>query len=376
LSAVSQTTGGVVAAASYEARKFGIHSAMPLKTASRLCPQAVFIPGNIKKYMDAALKFMAILMDFSPFIEPMGIDEAFLDVTGFESIHGSAGHMAQKIRQCIKNDIGINASVGIAGSKLVAKVASDKAKPDGLLEVPTGRDREFLAPLPIGEMPGIGRKTERTLRGLGIDTIGKLAKMPLPTLKIYFGASGILLSRYSKGIDDSKVELPPEAKSISRETTFDSDTRDISLLEATLRYLSERVGSKLREKNKKAKCITLKLRSADFSTTTRRRTIEQATNADQVIFSTGRELMKRELFLQKQPIRLIGIGVSHLTEAGRQLNMLDATAAKLDGLNKAVDKIRQKYGFTSIQTGRTMQLRDIFPEDERGYTLHTPSLSR
>ena len=376
MSAVSQTTGGVVAAASYEARKFGIHSAMPLKTASRLCPQAVFIPGNIKKYMDAALKFMAILMDFSPFIEPMGIDEAFLDVTGFESIHGSAGHMAQKIRQCIKNDIGINASVGIAGSKLVAKVASDKAKPDGLLEVPTGRDREFLAPLPIGEMPGIGRKTERTLRGLGIDTIGKLAKMPLPTLKIYFGASGILLSRYSKGIDDSKVELPPEAKSISRETTFDSDTRDISLLEATLRYLSERVGSKLREKNKKAKCITLKLRSADFSTTTRRRTIEQATNADQVIFSTGRELMKRELFLQKQPIRLIGIGVSHLTEAGRQLNMLDATAAKLDGLNKAVDKIRQKYGFTSIQTGRTMQLRDIFPEDERGYTLHTPSLSR
>lgn len=349
---------------------------MPLKTASRLCPQAVFIPGNIKKYMDAALKFMAILMDFSPFIEPIGIDEAFLDVTGFESIHGSARHMAQKIRQRIKNDIGINASVGIAGSKLVAKVASEKAKPDGLLELLTGRDREFLAPLPIGEMPSIGRKTERTLRRLGIDTIGKLAKMPLPTLKTCFGASGILLSRYSKGIDDSKVELPQEAKSISRETTFDSDTRDISLLEATLRYLSERVGSKLREKNKKAKCPTLKLRIADFSTTTRRRTIEQATDTDQVIFSTGRELMKRELFLQKQPIRLIGIGVSHLTETGRQLNMLDATAARLDGLNKAVDEIRRKYGFTSIQTGRTIRLRDIFPEDERGYTLHTPRLSR
>ena len=137
------------------------------------------------------------------------------------------------------------------------------------------------------------------------------------------------------------------------------------------------MGSKLREKNKKAKCITLKLRSADFSTTTRHHTLEQAIDADQVIFATtGRELMKREPFLQKQPIRLIGIGLSHLTEAGRQLNMLDATAAKLDGLNKAVDKIRQKYGFTSIQTGRTMRLRDIFPEDKRGYTLHTPSLSR
>ena len=367
---------GVVAAASYEARAFGIHSAMPLKTASRLCPRAIFIPGNIKKYMDVALKFMAILMDFSPFIEPMGIDEAFLDVTGFESIHGSTRQMAQKIRQRIKNDIGINASAGIAGSKLVAKVASERAKPDGLLEVPAGKDKEFLSPLPIGKMPGIGKKTERTLRGLGIDTIGKLAAMPLSTLKIYFGASGILLSRYSKGIDDSKVELPPEAKSISRETTFDSDTRDIALLEATLRYLSERVGGKLREKNRKAKCITLKLRSADFSTTTRRRTIEQATDADQVIFATGRELMKRELFIQKQPVRLIGIGVSHLTEAGSQLNMLDSTVAKLEGLNKAVDKIRRKYGFTSIQTGRTMRLRDIFPEDERGYSLHTPSLSR
>ncbi|MCJ7764214.1 MAG: DNA polymerase IV [Dehalococcoidales bacterium] len=367
---------GVVAAASYEARKFGIHSAMPLKTASRLCPHAIFISGDIKKYMDVALKFMAILMDFSPFIEPMGIDEAFLDVTGFESIHGTTRQMGEKIRQRVKKEIGINASVGIAGSKLVAKVASEKAKPDGLLEVPAGKDREFLSPLPIGEMPGIGKKTEHTLRKLGIDTIGKLAGMPLSTLKIYFGASGILLSRYSKGIDDSKVELPPEAKSISRETTFDSDTRDIALLEAALRYLSERVGSKLREKNKRAKCITLKLRSADFSTTTRRRTIGQATDADQIIFATGRELMKRELFIQKQLVRLIGIGVSHLTEAGSQLNMLDSTAARLEGLNKAVDKIRRKYGFTSIQTGRTMRLRDIFPEDERGYTLHTPSLSR
>ncbi len=367
---------GVVAAASYEARAFGIHSAMPLKTASRLCPQAIFISGNIQKYLDTALKFMAILMDFSPFIEPVGIDEAFLDVTGFESIHGSTRRMAEKIRQCIKDELGINASVGIAGSKLVAKVASEKAKPNGLLEVAAGRDSEFLSPLPISDMPGIGKKTESTLRRLGIDTIGKLSKIPPATLKIYFGASGVLLHRFSKGIDDSKVELPPEAKSISRETTFDQDTKDRSLLEATLRYLSERVGGKLRKKNKKARCITLKVRTADFSTTTRRRTIGQATDADQVIFATGLELLKRELFVQKQAIRLIGIGVSHLVEAGRQLDMLDSTAARLEGLNKAVDKIRQKYGFTSIQTGRTFRLKDIFPESDGGYTLYTPSLSR
>ena len=367
---------GVVAAASYEARAFGLHSGMPLKTASRLCPQAIFIEGSIQKYLDTALKFMAILIDFSPFIEPVGIDEAFLDVTGFESLHSSIRRMAEKIRQRIKDDIGINASVGIAGSKLVAKVASEKAKPDGLLEVAAGKESAFLAPLPIGELPGIGKKTERTLRGLGIDTIGKLAAMPLSTLKIYFGASGVLLNRFSRGIDDSKVELPPEAKSISRETTFDQDTQDRALLRATLHYLSERVGSKLREKNRKARCITLKVRSADFSTTTRRRTLKQATDADQVIFAIGLELLKRELFIQKQAIRLIGIGVSHLVEAGRQLDMLDSTAAKLEQLNSAIDRIRKKYGFTSIQTGRTLRLKDIFPKSESGYTLHTPSLSR
>jgi DNA polymerase-4 len=367
---------GVVAAASYEARAFGLHSAMPLKTASRLCPQAIFIAGNIHKYLDYAMRFTAILADFSPFIEPVGIDEAFLDATGFESLHGSTQLMAGKIRQRIKEELGINASVGIAGSKLVAKVASNKSKPDGLLEVPAGRESAFLAPLAIGELPGIGRKTEAALRGLGIDTIGKLATVPVATLKSYFGASGVLLHCFSKGIDDSRVELPREARSISRETTFDRDTRDRTLLAATLRYLSERVGSKLREKNRKARCITLKVRSADFSTTTRRRTLEQATDADQVIFATGLELLKRELFIQKQAIRLIGIGVSRLAEAGRQLDMLDSKATKLDQLNNAIDHIRKKYGFTSIQTGRTLRLKDIFPEDNRGYTLHTPSLSR
>ncbi len=367
---------GVVAAASYEARKFGIHSAMPLKTASRLCPQAVFISGNISKYMDVALKFMAILMDFSPFIEPMGIDEAFLDVTGFESIHGTTSQMGEKIRRRVKKELGINASVGIAGGKLVAKVASEKAKPDGLLEVPPEQDRAFLSPLPVGDMPGIGKKTESRLRGMGIDTIGRLAQMPPASLKACFGASGLLLSRYARGIDDSKVELPPEAKSISKETTFESDTRDRRLIEATLGYLSEKVGNKLRQKNKKAKCITLKVRSADFGTTTRRRTIPRATDADQVIFATGLELLKRELFMQKQPVRLIGIGVSHLTEGGRQLDMLDSTAAKLEGLNKAVDKIRHRYGFSSIQTGRTLRLKDIFPGENRDYHMHAPDLSR
>jgi len=367
---------GVVAAASYEARAFGLHSGMPLSKAYRLCPQAIFIEGSVKKYLDASLKFMAILVNFSPFIEPVGIDEAFLDVTGFESIHSSIRQMAKKIRKRVKDELRLNASIGIANSKVVAKIASELSKPDGLIEVSPGEEGSFLSPLPIGKLPGIGKKTERILMGLSIDTIGKLSQMPPTALKSYFGASGKVLQSFSRGIDDSKVELPPEAKSISRETTFNEDSHDRAFLEATLRYLSERVGSKLRERGKQAKCVTLKLRSADFTTTTRRRTLKQATDTDQVIFANGQELLKRELFIQRQAIRLIGIGVSHLTEAGRQLDMLDSTAAKLEGLNKAVDKIRQKYGFTSIQTGRTLRLKDTFPESNGGYTLQVPSLSR
>jgi len=367
---------GVVAAASYEARAFGLHAGMPLSTASRLCPQAIFIEGSFPKYRDASQKFMAILADFSPFLEPVGLDEAYLDATGFESIHGSIHQMAVAIKQRIKDELGLCASVGIASCKVVAKVASELSKPDGLLEVAAGEEPSFLAPLPIAKLPGIGKKTERILRGLGITTIGKLSITPLNTLKSHFGASGELLYRLARGIDDRKVEPPGAAKSISRETTFGEDTKDLSLLKATLRYLGERVGADLRQQGKQARCITLKLRYADFTTITRSYTLRQTSDTDQTIFDTGEQLLKKALAEEKQPVRLIGIGASNLTEPGRQLDMLDKSAQRLEQLNRAIDRIRKKYGFTAIQTGRTLLLKDIFPETDRGYTLGTPSLSR
>ena len=367
---------GVVAAASYEARAFGLYAGMPLLTASRLCPQATFIEGNFAKYRSASQKFMAILADSSPYLEPMSLDEAYLDVTGFESIHGSIRQMALAIKQRIKDELGLCASVGVASCKVVAKVASDLSKPDGLLEVANGDERSFLAPLPIAKLPGIGKKTERVLKGLGITTIGKLSITPLSTLKSHFGASGEMLHRFANGIDERKVEPPGEAKSISRETTFSKDSRDRSQIEATLRYLSERVGSELRQQGKQARCVTLKLRYPDFTTITRSHTLNQTSDTDQTIFNTGLQLLKKVLSQEKQPIRLIGIGVSHLTEPGRQLDMLDSSAQKLGQLNRAIDRIRKKYGFTAIQTGRTLLLKDIFPTDKDGYTLHTPSLSR
>ena len=246
---------GVVAAASYEARAFGLHAGMPLATASRLCPQAIFIVGNFARYRDASQRFMAILADFSPYIEPMGLDEAYLDVTGFESIHGSIHQMAQAMKQRIKDELGLGASVGIASGKVVAKVASELSKPDGLIEVASGDEHSFLAPLPVGKMPGIGKKAEQVLKGLGIVTIGKLSTTPLNVLKSHFGVSGEILYRLANGIDDRKVEPPGAAKSISRETTFATDILRRPQLEATLRYLSERVGSELRQQDKQARCV-------------------------------------------------------------------------------------------------------------------------
>ncbi|HEY40514.1 MAG TPA: DNA polymerase IV [Dehalococcoidia bacterium] len=368
---------GVVAAASYEARAFGLHSGMPLATAVRLCPQAIFIEGSFARYRDASKRFMAILADFSPFLEPMGLDEAYLDVTGFESLHGSIHQMARTIKQRVKDELQLNASIGIAVCKVVAKVASDLSKPDGLLEIPPGEEQAFLAPLPIEKLPGIGKKTEQKLKGLGIKTLGQLARMPLEALKSHFGAFGETLHRSASGIDDREVSPPTEAKSISRETTFDKDVTERSTLEATLRYLAERVGNNLRRQGKQAKTVNLKLRYADFTTITRSRTLPQASDTDHLIYDTGATLLRRALSTERQPVRLIGIGVSNLVEPGRQLAMLDSRDQRQEQLNRAIDRIRDRYGFAAIQTGRTLRLRDIFPHDDGGdYTLPTPSLSR
>ena len=367
---------GVVASASYEARAFGLHAGMPLVTARRLCPRTIFIEGSFSKYREASHRFMTILADFSPYLEPMGLDEAYLDVTGFESIHGSIHQMAVTIKQRIKDETGLPSSIGIAGCKVVAKIAADLSKPDGLMEIAVGEERSFLSPLPIAKLPGIGKKTGTVLNSLGIRIIGELANVPVSTLKSHFGTYGEVLHRHANGIDDRKVEPRGAAKSISRETTFGQDTRDHSLLKATLGYLGERVGAELRQEGSQARCVTLKLRYADFTTITRRHTLTRATDAHQTITSIGLKLLARALSQEKQLVRLIGIGVSNLTETGRQLDMLDTSDQRLEQLNKAIDRIRKKYGFTAIQTGRILPLKDIFPESDDGYTLHTPSLSR
>jgi DNA polymerase-4 len=348
---------GVVSCASYEARKYGLHAGMPIATAKRLCPQAVFLPGNFSAYREYSSRFMDILADFSPDFEPGGLDEAFLDLTGFEPLYGPVHKTALRIKNRIKDELGITASIGIAPCKVVAKIASDFNKPDGLTKISPGSGKEFLAPLPVKDMPGVGKKTQNLLKKFGITTIGQIAELPPSFMKENLGAYGETLHRHANGIDERKVKPHGPAKSISRETTLSQDTLDEKLLKATLRHLAEKVGADLRSKGKQARCITLKLRHSDFETITRSQTQRTATDIDQVIFDVGAQLLERALNRRRHPVRLIGIGVSNLVEMAGQLNMLDNSTQKLAYLDRAIDQIRSKYGFGAIETGQTLPLR-------------------
>ena len=342
---------GVVASASYEARSFCIHAGMPSSKARRLCPQAIFIRSHFSLYKDASAKFMKILGDFSPHIESLGLDEAYLDVTGCEELYGSPQKLALAIKERINEELKLTASVGIATCKVVAKITSDLCKPDGLLEIAPGGEQAFLNPLPIAKLPGVGKKTEQALKEMGVTTIGELASLPLDTIKRQFGATGAVIHSYAKGIDDREVEAPGEAKSISQQLTFARDTLDRNFLEANLHNLCQEVCQELRSQNKKARCVAIRLRYADFKTITRQVNLKEASDVTQVVFATAQQLLTKPLAQQEKPIRLIGIRISSLVGEGKQLPMFDSGTGKPEHLDKAIDKIRSKYGSTAIKTG-------------------------
>jgi DNA polymerase-4 len=365
---------GVVASASYEARVFGIRSGMPLVQAYRLCPNAIFLQGSFQAYRDASEKFMAILADFSPCLESTGLDEAYLDITGCE-LFGTPHQLATLIKKRVKKELRLIASIGVASCKVVAKIASDAGKPDGLVEVAAGKEKDFLKPLPVASLPGVGKKTEQSLKAMGIKTVGQLAAVPLEVIKNRFGNYGLMIHHFANGIDNRDVEASDQVKSISRETTFAEDTSDKVFLQSMLRYLCERVGAELRQGTKHARTVTLKLRYSDFETITRRFSSREMLDADELIFAAAINLLEQALSAKRKPVRLIGVGVSNLVGYGKQLNLLDSGPQRLERLDKAIDRIRNKYGFTAIQTGRTLRLKDIFDKRQGDYTLETPSLS-
>jgi DNA polymerase IV len=344
---------GVVATASYEARQFGVRSAMPLRTAKRLAPDAIFLRGDFKEYSRVSIAFHAILRDYSPLVESGGLDEAYIDLTGCEPLVGSAEQAAQTLRSRIRAELAIAASAGIATSKLVAKVASDAAKPDGVTVVPPGGEGAFLAPMPLRALPLLGPSMERRLEQLGLRTLGQLAALPVASMEGLFGRHGRVIWQRAQGIDSARVSGESEAKSISREGTFSSDVIDPQHLRAVLRAFSESVGSQLRQQGRRARTVTLKLRWEDFTTLSRSTTLARPISSNDAIFEAANGLLDKVRESARRPVRLIGVGASGLVDDAVQLSLEPTFESKAELLSRMFDRVRGKYGRRSLETGRT-----------------------
>lgn len=343
---------GVVSAASYEARKFGVKSAMPSSQAGKLCPQGIFLPVRMDRYREVSRQVMAILESFTPLLEQISVDEAFLDVTGCVRLFGEAEEIGRAIKRRIRYELDLTASVGIAPNKFLAKVASDLRKPDGFVVVPEGREAEFLAPLPIGRLWGVGKATERRLTQLGIRTIGQLAAYPPQVLRQQFGDLGQHLYKLSHGLDDRPVVTGHEAKSVSAEHTFEHDTGDRDLLERALLQLSERVGERLRAAGLRGRTVQLKLRLEGFQTLTRAHTLAIPSDANDTLYKVALHLLRGAL-PEGRKVRLVGVGMSgFVTEL--QPSLFEPGQVAHSPLDETVDRLRQRFGPDAVRRGRLL----------------------
>lgn len=366
------TDRGVVSTASYEARVFGVHSAMPLRTAAALCPNGIFVPVNGHKYAEASKQVMAIFRRFSPLVEPLSIDEAFLDVTGTEQLFGSGEEAARQMKKVVHDETQLTVSVGVAANRLVAKIASDLRKPDGLVVVPRGAEAAFLAPLAIERLWGVGASTRRSLAEFGVATIGDLATLPEDVLVRRFGKHGRDLALRARGVGETEVGDHAEAKSVSQEHTFDVDTSDWEVLEQTLLALSEGVAGRLRATDVVTSTVSVKIRNSAFETITRQRTLPEPTDMGEVIWRIAVELTKREV--RGQRIRLLGVAASSLGEQ-RQLSLFEApTDDRRRRATEAADAVRKKFGSKAIRRARLLDagVRAPFERDPRRLPIVNP----
>jgi DNA polymerase-4 len=360
------TRRGVVAAASYEARRFGVHSAMPLATALRLCPQANVVPADFTAYRDKSRQVFALARAVTPLVEPLSLDEAYLDVTGSRLRFGEPEEIAARLRDEILESTGLHASFGVATTKVVAKVASDLRKPRGFVVVPPGEEAAFLAPLPLRRLPGLGPAAERALTGLGVTTLGQLAALPRDVVQRRAGEhAGAFLWQRAQGIDDGQVSVPGRPKSVSREETFFHDVRDRATLAERMQHLAADVGRRLRAGAWCGRTITIKLRYSDFTTLTRQHSLPSPTDADQRIAATGMELL--DTCWSGDPVRLLGVGVSSLEDAA-QLDLFAAPSGERDSrVDHVLDSLRERFGDGAVRRGaRQPALRDM---DWRGDDL-------
>ncbi len=342
---------GVVSAASYEARKFGIHSAMPISRAFRLCPNGIFLPVRGPRYVSVSRNIMAIFREFTPLIEPVSLDEAFLDLTGTERLLGDAESVALRIQKKIWDEEQLTASVGVAYNKLLAKMASEVNKPNGHYFVQPEKIKDFLYPLPIKDLWGVGKQTQKALKKFGIQTIGDIASQSQAVLGEHFGIAGEMMWKHANGIDERPVIAGREVKSVSNEHTFHHDTTDEWEIRETLLFLAEKVAHRLRKKQMVAKTVTFKVRYEDFSTRIHHTTLKKPTRLGKIIFS---EVMAHfEMIMASgHPVRLLGVGATQLISVvEEQTTLFDDNENKLNRVSDAMDTITQKYGTGSIQRG-------------------------
>ena len=334
---------GVVSSASYEAREYGVRSAMPMSRAKRLCPHAVFITPRHHRYGEFSEKIYLILKAYAPVVERASIDEFYLDLTGCDRLYGDMLGLADKLKEVILRETGLPCSIGIASNKLVAKIASGQAKPDGLLRIPPGGEALFLSRLPVKELPGIGEATQEKLRDMGIRTIGDLARLPRDLLACSFGKVGEYLWKRARGMDREEVKERAGQKSFSQETTFEKDSEDPLFLKTTISHLVEEVGHRLRKQGMRAKTVTLKVRYSDFKTITRSRTGGEV-DGDAEIYQIARELLEKA-HTRRVRIRLLGVCLSNLTPAVEQKQLFEDEGEKRkSSLYRSLDRIRDKFG--------------------------------
>lgn len=335
---------GVVATASYEARVYGIHSAMPISRAFRRCPHGIYVRGRFERYSELSKKLITILRDFTPIIEKISIDEAFLDVSGCLNIFGDAATIGRKVKDRVASDLNLIASVGIAPNKFLAKIASDLEKPDGLVIVEAGDEKTFLKDLPIARLWGVGKKTEMVLNRLGISTIGQVAEMPEEQLSQRLGKWGRALWRLSHGIDARPVVTSSQQKSISQERTFEDDIDDEDLIERTLFRLSDDLSRLMRSHHLKGRTLTLKIRLEDFSTFTRNQSVSDFVDSPDVLRGVMINLY-RDFDRGGKKVRLLGVGVSQLNSAsGEQLGLFAQESPLSAKVTELLDLLKDKYG--------------------------------
>jgi len=351
---------GVVSAASYEARKFGVHSAMPLRTAAKLCPQAIFVNGHPERYRGCSDKVYRVLTSFSPLVEMASIDEAYVDMSGTERLYGPPLCAAHNLHQRIKSQTQLNCSIGIGASRLIAKVSSAKAKPHGILWVLPGQEAKFLAPLDVRDIPGVGKVTEQNLNALGIRKVGDLARFDESFLEEQFGKWGLALAGKARGEDaggwfDTEVGADTDPKSISHEHTYNEDTTDVDRIESTLMRLSEMVGRRLREHSLHARTIQLKLRYKDFTTITRAHTLPDPTQLDGEIFEQARALFRKN-WRKESEVRLLGVQASQFEEQASQGDLIEGERRqRWQQALSAADRLRDKFGESSVTLATGMK---------------------